>query len=116
MKPLIIEIDAENATMCLANGESVKGSEYESDVADCCASGDVEDACRYLVNHVGIEFCIVAKNANGDYENRIATAQEKQATCEAIYFDSETDFSDENMAEIYLVWQASDGVQHEEGE
>ena len=112
MKPLIIELGFECATMCLANGESVKGSEYESDVLACCSQGDVEPFCQYLLDHVGIEFRIVAKNTSGEYENRIGTKQEKQTVCEAIYFDSETDFSDEDKANLYLVWEASDNVQH----
>ena len=106
-KPLIIEIDAENATMCLANGETVVGSEHWLDIKGCSASGDVEDACRYVLESIGIDFRIVAKDADGNYENRTATAAEKQATCEAIYLESERDFSDEEWSELYLVWEAA---------
>lgn len=111
MKPLIIEIDAENATMCLANGGGVSGSEYETDILDCVSSGDCQGACEYVLDQIGVEFCIVAKNAAGDYENRQATPAEKQATCETIYFESETDYSGERWADIYLTWEACHGVQ-----
>ncbi len=113
--PIIIEVcpHEPRASMCLANGESVLGSDHESDVLDCTSSGDVEPACSYVRDHVGVEFRIVARNAAGEYENRLATAEEKAATCRAIYFESETDFSDESTAELYLIWQAASDVEHE---
>lgn len=115
-KPLIIEIcpNEPRASMCLANGESVRGSDYESDVLDCCASGDCQPACEHIREHVGVEFRIVARNAAGDYENRLATPGEKAAACRAIYFESESDFTDESLAETYLIWQAAADVENEE--
>lgn len=74
---------------------------------DCTDSGDAEPACVYVRDHVGIDFRIVARNAGGEYENRAATASEKAETCRAIYFDSETDFTDEKTADLYLIWQAA---------
>lgn len=109
-KPLIIEISPREprAEVYLANGESVKGSEYESDLLDCIASGDVQEACEYVRDQIGVEFRIVAINPEtGEYENRLATAAEKAETCRAIYFDSEADFSDESIADLYLIWEAA---------
>jgi hypothetical protein len=114
-RPLIIEICPREprASLCLANGESVRGSRFDSDIADCRASGDVRDACEFVRDRIGVVFRIVARNAAGDYENRLATAEEKAETCRAIYFESETDFSDESTAETYLIWQAACDVEHE---
>jgi hypothetical protein len=113
--PLIIEICPlePRASMCLANGESVLGSEHESDVLDCTKSGDAEPACSFIRDHVGVEFRIVARNAAGEYENRQATADEKAATARAIYFDSDADFSEESRAELYLIWSAAADVESE---
>lgn len=115
-KPLIIEIcpNEPRASMCLQSGASVRGSEYEADILDCCASGDCEPACNYVRDHVGVEFRIVARNATGEYENRLATADEKAATCRAIYFDSKTNFADERLAETYLIWQAATDAENED--
>lgn len=115
-KPLIIEVCPREprASMCLANGESVRGSEYETDVLDCTRSGDVEPACDYVRDRIGVDFRIVARNAAGEYEDREATAAEKAATARAIYFDSTADFDDEETAETYLIWQAACDVESEE--
>lgn len=108
-KPLIIEIcpSEPRASMCLADGGEVIGSEHETDVLDCTGSGDAQPACEYVRDAIGVEFRIVARNAAGEYENRLATAEEKAETARAIYFESETDFSDEAAAETYLIWQAA---------
>ena len=108
-KPLIIEICPcePRASACLANGESIIGSVFESDMLDCTASGDAEPACAYVRDQIGIDFRIIARNAGGEYENRAATADEKAETCRAIYFDRQTDFADENTADLYLIWQAA---------
>lgn len=115
-KPLKIKICSREsrASMCLANGESVLGSEYERDVFDCVAAGDCQPACEYVRDHIGVEFRIVARNAAGEYENRLATAVEKEKTARMIYFESESDFSDESLVETYLIWQAAADVQSEE--
>lgn len=108
-KPLIVEIcpNEPRASMCLADGGEVIGSNHETDVLDCTRSGDVEPACDYVRKHIGVDFRIVARNAAGQYENRTATAEEKAATARAIYFESSADFDDEETAETYLVWQAA---------
>jgi hypothetical protein len=111
MKPrLIIEIcpHEPRAMAYLVNGlETSTDPDISRDLADCRASGDCEQACLYVLDHVGVEFRIVARNRKGKYENRLATAAEKEQTCRAIYFDSESDFSDERLAETYLVWEAA---------
>lgn len=110
MSKLIVEICPRepHATIFLASGLEVSTDPQTArDLADCTRSGDCEPACLYVLDHVGVEFRIVAKNAAGEYENRLATAEEKADTARAIYFDSESDFSDERVAETYLVWQAA---------
>ena len=114
MAKLIVEICPREprASACLINGEEVSADgEVARDLADCTRSGDCEPACLYVLDHVGVEFRIVARNADGEYENRLATAGEKQATAQAIYFDSSADFGNERTAETYLVWEAAHGVQ-----
>jgi hypothetical protein len=114
MAQLIIEICPREprATACLMNGDEVSADpDVSTHFADCNRSGDCEQACLYVLDHVGVEFRIVARNARGKFENRLATPEEKAATCRAIYFDSESDFSNERTAETYLVWEAAS---HEE--
>lgn len=111
MKPqLIIEICPREprASACLINGDEIETDpDILQHLEDCNRSGDCEPACRYILEQLGVEFRIVALNASGEYENRFATADEKADTCRAIYFDSDSDFSDESLAESYLVWEAA---------
>lgn len=110
MAQLIIEICPKEprTSVCLMNGEELSSDgELAQHMADCNRSGDCEPACLYVLRHVGVEFRIVARNASGEFENRLATAEEKAETCRAIYFDSDSDFSDETTAETYLVWDAA---------
>lgn len=111
---ITIELSYEEASMCLVDGNSAYKSGYKGAIDDCCASGDNEDACEYIRDTIGVDWCIVAKDANGEYENREATAAEKQEVCEAIYYDSETDFSNEALAETYLIWYAAASAQNED--
>ncbi len=107
---LIIEIcPAEPRTSpCLMDGSEVSADpEVSESLADCNRSGDCEPACEYVLRHVGVEFRIVARDAAGLYQNRLATPEEKTATARAIYFDSDADFEDESTAETYLVWDAA---------
>ena len=101
----IIELIGEDVTICDMNGESVAN---DPDIADCRASGDVEPACQYVRDSLGVEFRIVACNAaTGEYENRLAYDSEIESVCRAIYFESESDFSDIDTAKLYLIWQAA---------
>lgn len=110
MSKLIIEICPREprASACLTSGDEVTADpEVCAHLDDCTRPGDCAGACHFVLSHVGVDFRTVACNAAGEYENRVATADEKAATCRAIYFDSEADFSDESTAEMYLVWQAA---------
>lgn len=110
MPKLIIEISPREprASACLMNGASVaEDSEVAEAFADCLGSGDAQPACDYVRDHLGVDFRIVAMNEAGAYENRAATAEEKAETCRAIYFESDTDFTDESTAETYLIWEAA---------
>ena len=77
------------------------------DILDCTAPGDATEACEYVRRHLRPEFRIVARNAAGEYENRLAMDDEISETARRIYFDSETDFDDAENAELYLIWQAA---------
>lgn len=117
MKPnLIIEIcpHEPRASLCTIDGKSVMQSEWGDDITDCTRSGDVQPACEYVLDQIGVEFRIVARNASGEHETRRATDDELRAACKAIYFDSNADFSDRRRAEIYLVWDAAFYAVHEE--
>ena len=117
-KPLIILVSPAEplAEICTSDGESVIGSEWESDILDCTRSGDCQSACEYVRDHIGVEFRIVAKNSAGNYENRLATDSELEETARAIYFESESDFSDRATAETYLIWEAANNAANEESE
>lgn len=110
----IIEVSTQGEiTTCTQNGESLIGSEFYQDMMDCTGSGDAEPACSFVRDHLKPEFRIVAKNADGGYENRLAIPEEKAACCSEIYFESDTDFTDEDTAELYLIWQAACDLEHE---
>ncbi len=100
------------ADICGPRGGSVA---KHSDVLDCTRSGDCEPACRYLLS-LGVDFRIVAKNANGEYVNRKATDQEIIDTARAIYFESESDLADLELAKVYLLWSATDSARNEDQE
>lgn len=106
---MIIEIcpHEPRASMCLTDGGEVRGSDLEGDLQDCIGSGDCQPACEYVLDQIGVDFRIVARNGGGVYENRPATPEELQVTCENIYFESSSDFSDEYLAQTYLVWEAA---------
>lgn len=115
MADFIIEISLQGeVTSCSNDGASLLATEYESDLMDCNAGGDVEPACLYVLDTFKIDWRIVARNASGDYENRIATHEEKAKCAREIYFESESDFEgDERLCETYLVWQAASDLQYE---
>lgn len=116
MAQVIIEIcpHEPRASACLMNGAEISTDpDIAQDFADCRASGDCEPACQYVRDAIGCEFRIVARNASGEYENRLATDDEIRATCEAIYFDSETDFTDRDTCATYLIWEAASDLESE---
>ena len=91
------------ASICGMNGESV---DSHQEIADCRASGDCQPACEYVLS-LGVQFRIVARDDSGKYVNRLATDSEIEATAREIYFDSESDFSNMDVARLYLIWQAA---------
>lgn len=98
------------ATICGMAGESVAN---DPDIADCRASGDCEPACAYVRDSLGVQFRIVARNATGAYENRLATDSELEATARAIYHESESDFTDSDTCKLYLIWEAAHSCEDE---
>lgn len=110
MQKLIIEVCPREprASICLADGRECRDDEtVYRDLMDCTGSGDAEPACRYILENYDVDFRIVKRNAAGDYENVPASPEEMQATCRAIYSDSDRDFSEDDWAAIYLVWEAA---------
>lgn len=86
--------------------------ELHADLIDCNKPGDVENSCQYILDHWKPEFRIV-KMLDGRYQNVIASDVDKQELCESIYFDSDTDFSDSDNSELYLVWEAAHQYENE---
>ena len=87
--------------------ESADDSEkLESDLLDCTGPGNAEDACQYILDQWKPQFRIV-KLIDGRYRNVIASDKDKQEICESIYFDSDTDFSDTDNSELYIVWETA---------
>ena len=106
----IIEISScGSVSCCKMDGEELDG-EPLADMLDCNASGDVEDACQYILDHYKPEFRTVRKTGD-KYENVIASPEEKAQVCREIYFESETDFTDEDKANLYLVWQGASDLE-----
>tara|TARA_R110000851_G_scaffold149520_1_gene290070 strand:+ start:43 stop:387 length:345 start_codon:yes stop_codon:yes gene_type:complete len=113
---MIIEVcsNGPHAVACTDEGYSIMGSTYESEILDCTKGGDVEGACLYILSAFNPDFRVIAKDSSGSYVNRPATDEELQLTCEAMYFDSEADFSDVETAKMYLVWEAASAVESED--
>lgn len=116
MNSFIIELCTSGEVYaCTIDGQSVKtDDDIMEALADCCSSGDVEQPCEYVRDQHKPEFRIVALDASGKYENRLATHEEKAAVCREIYFESDTDFeTDERWCDLYIIWQAASYVQNE---
>jgi hypothetical protein len=116
----IIEIEPNdgNASACRLNGKNIaERSDLGLALADCVRPGDCEDSCHYVIETFRPEFRIVRRLADGTYANVLADDAEMQKCCQSIYFESQTDFSIRDNAELYLVWQAaSDYVEGLRGE
>jgi len=102
----IIEISLCGSVTCCANDGNELEGEMLSDVSDCTASGDAEPACQYILDNYKPEFRIV-RRVGDVYQNVIASKEEKYQVCREIYGGSDTNFSDEDNANLYLVWAAS---------
>lgn len=81
--------------------------DHADDIADCTGPGDAEEACAYVRDVIGVTFHIITRTADGECENRLATDEEIEATARAIYFESDSDFSDQDTAALYLIWEAA---------
>lgn len=111
-KPFIIELSTCGAVdCCTMDGDDIsEESDLFQDLLDCCGPGDVSGACLHILEKYKPEFRIVRKTG-GHYENVVASKEEKQAVCEVIYCCSNTDFSEEDTAEMYLIWEASCSIE-----
>jgi len=106
----IIELGHESVSACRKNGTEIsRRSKLFSDLDACTGSGDAEPSCRYVLDAHKPEFRIV-KRIDGEYKNVLATPDDKREVCEAIYFDSESNFDDESICDLYLVWEAAHDV------
>jgi len=106
----IIEISlCGSVTCCTHDGNELDG-EMRSDMNDCNRSGDAEPACQYILDNYKPKFRIV-RNVGGDYQNVIASKEEKYQVCREIYGGSETNFNDEDNANLYLVWAAASDLE-----
>lgn len=111
MAKLIIEIVGEDVSACLMDGSEVAtDAEVSEALDDCTHSGDASEACAFVRNVIGVEFRTIVRNGTGEYENRQATDAEMAACARAIYFESETDFTDRDNAADYLIWQAAHDI------
>lgn len=111
--PFIIELSyCGSVTVCKMDGEMIDGDAL-NDLMDCTGSGDAEGPCQYVLEHHKPEFRIV-KKVDGEYKNVLADADDKRKVCEELYGDSDTDFTDEDNANLYIVWEAAHSVEREQ--
>ena len=112
MSDFIIEISTCGSVTACTNDGGILLGDILDDMLDCTASGDCEPACRYVKETYDIDWRIV-KHIDGKYQNVTASAEDKRKVCEEIYFESESDFSVEELAEVYLIWEAAFNVASE---
>lgn len=107
---LVIELSNYGCVIALNDrGGELSGS-ARGDMLDCTRSGDVEPACQYILEAYEIDWRIV-KTVDGEYQNVTADADDKRKICEQIYFESDSDFSDEETSEMYLIWEAASNIE-----
>ena len=83
-----------------------RDSVLAQDLLDCCASGDAEPACQYVLD-VWTPVFVISDRSLG-YARRPARPSEIQATCEAIYHDHDKgEFANMSKASLYLIWEAA---------
>ncbi len=95
-----------SVSCCRMDGSVIESGTLLHDNLMDCTRGDVEDACKHVLAYHEPEFRIV-RRVRGEYQNVLASAQEKTKICRTVYCDSSTDFKDEKNAEMYLVWEAA---------
>ena len=108
VEPFIIEISSCGAVgLCYMNGSDLReDSDLVRDLEKCSGGGDIEGPSQYILDAYKPVFRTVRKTSEG-YKNVLASAEEKRQVCEHVYFDSESDFSDESNCDLYLVWEAA---------
>ncbi|MCD0459540.1 hypothetical protein [Roseiconus lacunae] len=106
----IIEISlCGSVTCCTLDGKELEG-ETLSNLNDCNRSGDAEPACQYILDTYKPEFRIV-RRVGHVYQNVVASKEEKLQVCREIYGGSNTNFNDEDNANLYLVWAAASNLE-----
>ena len=109
-KSFIIEISlCGSVTCCTIDGQELEG-ETLLDMNDCNGSGDAEPACQYILDNYKPDFRIV-RRVGDVYQNVISSKEEKLLVCRELYGGSGTDFSDEDIANLYLVWAAASNLE-----
>ncbi|QDS91818.1 hypothetical protein FF011L_05530 [Roseimaritima multifibrata] len=98
-----------SGTCCTHGGNDLEG-EMLSDTNDCNRSGDAELACKYILDNYKPEFRI-ERRVGDVYQNVIASKEEKLQVCREIYGGSDTNFNDEDNANLYLVWAAASDLE-----
>lgn len=100
-----IELAHETVTCCRLDGDEIDG-QLRSDLLDCIKSGDVTEACKYVLRKWKPKFCIV-KMVDGEYKNIEATYADKFAVYREIWFDHYTDEIDEDILDCSLIREAA---------
>ncbi len=97
-----------SVSLCCPDGRKIgKQSKLFSDLANCCKSGDCQNACEFVLEKYEVEWRIVRKMPDGNYENALATDKELRKTAKTIYFESSANFADRSVCETYLIWQGA---------
>lgn len=113
LQKLLIEIAFDPYCSIMTEAGKALTGEVLAHALDCTQPGDVEPAVRFLREKYKIEWRIVKQITPGKYQNVIASASDKQKISEAIYFESDEDYTDEETAEIYLIWDACETLKLE---
>lgn len=112
---MIIELSQCGACSIIHEINDGNFEDFETDILDCTKSGDTEDSCKYILTRYNPAFRIV-KMLDGRYRNVVASFRDKQELCESIYFDSDTDFSDTDNSELYLIWESAHQFRNDQPE
>lgn len=112
---LICELVWEDISLFNADGSSVSPSQEPlwSDLQDCCASGNVEEAIRYLMDTYEIDWRAVVKVEGSNpvkFDNIPVTDELLKKTAQAIYFDNPDQFTDPDQCKMHLLWQATSDI------
>lgn len=81
-------------------------STTREDILDCASQGDCQEACEYILDNYDVDFHI-CRIIDGEGSIYSASIAEKSFICRENACDSESDFTDEPTADMYLVWFAA---------